>query len=228
MVHPSFLFAKHYLIPSTFVTTPRPSWPKEISPGPVLVFGNERREKQAFKETFWFAVCTSIQLEMAHITSTVQPTKGFHPVSMSTLHVPHRNPYWDLCSLHLHYILPPLLFVDTHELAQRNASYTFRHWGSRDLEKPTHALPDEHSELLVNLNLQEALVGSDGEAERILLVEVPMHLRYAAPKAHTTRTRPEAGPYEQIQIDLPHVFFRCPASCKVLFITVQQASLLIN
>ena len=149
---------------------------------------------------------------MAYITSTLRPTEGFHPVSISTLHFPHLN--WNLCSLHLHYILPPLLFVDTHELTQRNASYTFRHWGSRDLERPAHALPDEPSELLVNLNLHEAFLGMDGEAGKILVVEVPMHLRYAAPKAHTTR--PGAELYEQIRIDLPQAFFRCPASCKEL------------
>ena len=110
--------------------------------------------------------------------------------------------------------LSPLLFVDTHELAQRNASYTFRHWGSRDLERPAHALPDEPSELLVNLNLHEAFLGRDGEAGSTLVVEVPMHLRYAAPKAHTTR--PGAELYEQIWMDLPQAFFRCPASCKEL------------
>lgn len=153
---------------------------------------------------------------MAYITSTLQPTEGFHPVSISTLHFPHLNPSWSLCSIHLHYILPPLLFVDTHELAQRNASYTFRHWGSRDLERPAHALLDEPSELLVNLNLQKASLGRDGEAGGTLVVEVPMHLRYAAPKAHTTETRPGAELYEQIRIDLPQTFFRCPASCKEL------------
>ncbi|KIM41814.1 hypothetical protein M413DRAFT_138477 [Hebeloma cylindrosporum] len=153
-----------------------------------------------------------MSIEMAYITSTLQPTKGFHPVSISTLHFPHINPDWDQCSLYLHYLLPSLLFVDTHELAQRNASYTFRHWGSRDLERPAHALPDEPSELLVNVNLQEASLESDGENGRKLLVEVPMHLRYAAPRFHGTETGTKEKPYEQVRVDLPQAFFRCPTS----------------
>ena len=157
-----------------------------------------------------------LRIRMAYITSTLQPTEGFHPVSISTLHFPQLNPSWSLCSIHLHYILPPLLFVDTHELAQRNASYSFRHWGSRDLERPAHALADEPSELLVNLNLQEAFLRSNEEAGRTLMVEVPMHLRYAAPKPLTTQARRGAEPYEQIRIDLPKAFFRCPRSCKDL------------
>jgi hypothetical protein len=165
---------------------------------------------------------------MAYITSTLQPTEGFHPVSISSLHFPRLNSSWRLCSLHLHYSLPQLLFVDTHELAQRNASYTFRHWGSRDLERPAHALPDEPSELLVNLNFQNVLQERDEEAEKgkeakrdkeagmVLLIQVPMHLRYGAPRARTNESRPMAEPYEQIRVDLPQAFFRCPRSCKVL------------
>jgi len=152
---------------------------------------------------------------MTYITSTLQPREGFHPVSISSLHFPRLNSSWGLCSLYLHYTLPPLLFVDTHELAQRNASYTFRHWGSRDLEKPAHALLDEPSELLVNLNFQKGILEREGEAERMLVVEVPMHLRYGAPKAPITEGR-QQEPYEQIRVDLPQAFFRCPASCKVL------------
>ncbi|KDR78332.1 hypothetical protein GALMADRAFT_138434 [Galerina marginata CBS 339.88] len=159
---------------------------------------------------------------MAYLVSKLGPQSGFHPVSTSTIHLSPQSTFatYESCSLHLYYTLPPLLFVDTHELAQRNASYTFRHWGNRDLEKPVHALPDEISELLIDATVKllelDGPGGGDDEVQdsgRAIHVEVPMHLRYGAPKATSALGEGEnQALYEELHVDWPKAFLWCPSS----------------
>lgn len=168
---------------------------------------------------------------MAYLISKTGPIKGFHSVSSTTIYLPspYNHHHYDQCSLYIYYTLPPLLFVDTHELSQRNESYTFSHWGSRDLEKPGHALPDEVSELLVNVRLPlfeadtSVKVNVDGGEEqegRMIHVEVPMHMRYGLPKT-ADGSDPEQGLYERIRVDWPQGFFRCPPTSNVLLYFVR-------
>jgi hypothetical protein len=94
------------------------------------------------------------------------------------------------------------------------AHYKFSHWGSRDLEKPVHALTNEPSEILVNVEIPAALEWDEFDGESVH-VEVPMHLRYGTPRS--TRSRQEhdmdqSEPYEKIQVDWPMAFFLCPST----------------
>lgn len=151
---------------------------------------------------------------MSYIKSELNPKKGFHPTSTSTIHLPPPWTAYESCSLHLHYTFPPLVFVDTHELTERGKYYTFSHWGSRDLEKPVHALPSEPSELLVNVELpsEEEWDMVDGETIR---VEVPMHLRYGTPRSTRSKEADEETkrePYEKIQVNWPKAFLLCPST----------------
>ncbi|PPQ73061.1 hypothetical protein CVT26_014653 [Gymnopilus dilepis] len=135
---------------------------------------------------------------MAYITSNLGPPKGFHPTSKTTIHLPEPASSYKSCTLNLYYTLPPPVFVDTHELAQREASYTFKHWGSRDLEKPVHALPDEISELLLDVNFLEG-AGRAVEEGMSVDVDVPMHLRYGKPRTPQSSEEVKTGPYEEIR-----------------------------
>ncbi len=153
---------------------------------------------------------------MAYFISEVKPTKGFHPISTSTVQLPRPSSLYRSCSLHLYYTVPPLVFVDTHELTERNSYYTYSHWGSRDLEKPVHALPDVSSEVLLNVPIPAQDEWDNDEGETIS-VEMPMHLRYGSPRS--TRSKEDAGdekaktqPYEEIRLDWPKAFFLCPST----------------
>ncbi|KAF9562881.1 hypothetical protein CPC08DRAFT_357066 [Agrocybe pediades] len=156
---------------------------------------------------------------MAYLLSNLLPRKGSHPVSTTTIHLPSPSTPYESCSLHVYYALPPLLFVDTHELAQRSASYTFRHWGTKDIEKPVHALPDEISELLINVpaGTTTTMVNNAEEGGKDVHVEVPMHLRYGAPKSSsgTLDDDGETRSYEQLRVDWPKGFMLCPYSSNV-------------
>ncbi|KJA17879.1 hypothetical protein HYPSUDRAFT_45882 [Hypholoma sublateritium FD-334 SS-4] len=145
---------------------------------------------------------------MSYLNSTLLPQRGAHPVSTSIIHLVGTLQLYGACTLHLLYTLPPLLFVDTHELAQRDASYAFEHWGTRDLERPVHALPNELSELLLTVRLPEA--GADIDVpETVVQVEVPMHLRYGAPKRSGVA---QTKPYLPLEVEWPQAFLRCRTS----------------
>lgn len=154
------------------------------------------------------ATSTFPQTAMSYLNSTLLPQRGAHPVSTSIIHLVGTSRLYDACTLHLLYTLPPLLFVDTHELSQRDASYGFKHWGTPDLERPVHALPDEISELLLTVRLPEA--GADSDAETVVQVDVPMHLRYGAPKAPESSGVVQTKPYLPLEVEWPQAFLRCP------------------
>lgn len=139
------------------------------------------------------------------ITSHLHPAHGFHPSSRNTLTLLHHH---QNCTIHLYYTLPPQIFVDPHELALRRASYAYRHWGSTELEKPAYALDsgEADTEVLVIFEDTKFLVGVDGTdtaAQREVMVDVPMHLRYGRPSA--------SGGYEEVQLRWPTAFLLCPS-----------------
>lgn len=161
---------------------------------------------------------------MASLTSTISPHKGFHPTSTSTIHLPPPSTLYASCELYLYLSLPPLVFVDTHELAQRAAAthYTFTHWGSRDVERPAQALAREPSEVLVRVEVPKVGEWDEFGGESVL-VEVPLHLRYGSPRSTRSSagggggSGDESGPYEEIRIDWPSAFFLCPSTSSVPF-----------
>ena len=150
---------------------------------------------------------------MAYFTSDLQPTRGFHPTSSNQVVLPGPKSLYSSCTLHLYFTLPPLVFVDTHELAQRSGFYKYNHWGSRDIEKPTHALANEHSEVLINvIDLEDAF----DEAGGPIGVEVPMHLRYGTPRPSTKTQASQDTLYDKIHVDWPQAFLLCPPTCVLL------------
>ncbi|KAF7424750.1 hypothetical protein PC9H_010061 [Pleurotus ostreatus] len=112
---------------------------------------------------------------MFTISSTLHPNSGFHTSSRSVVRISSATELHH-CSLNLHFVLPPLIFVDLYELQQRNASYSFVHHGINNLELPVAALPREDSEILLNVHYPRAPSG-------IVTVEVdvPLHARYGEP-----------------------------------------------
>ncbi|KAJ7640735.1 PIG-X [Mycena polygramma] len=109
----------------------------------------------------------------------LQPQSA-HPVFKTSVEAPG----YDNCSLHLHYVLPRIVFVDPYELNNRADAYTFKHDGPSNLELPVFPLP------------------VDGTLD----VEVPLHVRYGA-----TAQAGEA-PFVYTQLPWPDVFFACPTS----------------
>ena len=155
---------------------------------------------------------------MSYIATNVYPTQGFHPISSNIVHFSTGSLSLVQCSFHLYFKLPPLLFVDPHELAQRNNTYTFNHWGSRDLEKPVHALPEagRGSEVLLNVRLPPSIDDDIkpfevGSVSRNMTVDLPMHLRYGVP-APVSSTSKSGKSYVHVQVDAPIAFLLCKTS----------------
>ncbi|PPR02313.1 hypothetical protein CVT24_011651 [Panaeolus cyanescens] len=144
---------------------------------------------------------------MAHFNTQLNPNKGFHPSSVTTINIPEKH--HQQCSLHLYFNLPALVFADTNELSQRSNDYTYEYWGNIDLEKPVHALPDSRTELLLTLPFTP-YTSSTTKEPRVIEVSVPLHLRYGSPRKQISSENSQA--YERINIDWPTPFFRCPDS----------------
>ena len=102
--------------------------------------------------------------------------------------------------------------MDPHELAQRNNTYTFNHWGSRDLEKPVHALPETErgSDVLLNVRLPPSIDDDrkSGSVSWNLTVDLPMHLRYGVP-APVSSISKTGKSYDHVQVDTPIAFLLC-------------------
>ena len=142
------------------------------------------------------------RMSESYITTNIYPSQGFHPVSSNVVHFSAGSSSLSKCSFHLYFKLPPLIFVDPHELAQRNKTYTFSYWGSRDLEKPVHALPEAErdSDVLLNVRLPPSI--EDGSFSWNMTVDLPMHLRYGVPA-------PVSSTYDHVQVDAPIAFLLC-------------------
>ncbi|KAF8797542.1 hypothetical protein BYT27DRAFT_7125175 [Phlegmacium glaucopus] len=171
---------------------------------------------------------------MSYITTNISPSQGFHPISTNLVHLSPGSSSLAQCSLHLYFKLPPLLFVDPHELSQRNNTYTFHHWGSRDLEKPVHASREVErgSDVLLNVRLPSS-IHDDGRRHETsassqmwnVTVELPMHLRYGVP-APPSLTSGSEKPYEHVQVDAPIAFLLCKASPTLVDNATQLPALL--
>jgi hypothetical protein len=139
---------------------------------------------------------------MTGLVSAVKPSHGFHPTSTTyiTLTTPQAS---SNCTLHLYFTLPPLIFIDPYELAHHAQLYTFKHWGTTNLELPVHAVPQNNSMLLINLktSLNDDL--PCGEIDVGIRVDVPLHLRYGDP-----RSASDSG-YHTADMDWPTGFLVC-------------------
>ena len=160
-------------------------------------------------ESVWLCVARKTTIMISYITTNIYPSQGFHPVSSNVVHFSAGSSSSLVqCSFHLYFKLPPLLFVDPHELSQRNNSYTFNYWGSRDLEKPVHALPETErsSDVLLNVRLPASI--DDASVSWNLTVDLPMHLRYGVP-APISSTSNSGKSYDHVQVDVPIAFLLC-------------------
>lgn len=101
------------------------------------------------------------------------------------------------CELYLSFNLPRDIFVDPHELALRRGEYEYRLWGSRDVEKPAHAVEEGQ---VVLLDLTRAATESLSRSKEHR-VDAPLHLRYAAPAE---------GGHAKVSMRSPVGFWACP------------------
>ncbi|KAF7360562.1 RBR-type E3 ubiquitin transferase [Mycena venus] len=128
-------------------------------------------------------------------SSSVLHSQSFHPVFKTSISAPgHEN-----CSLHLHYELPPLIFVDPYELSNRADAYSFKHAGPSNLELPVFALgpgDDGNATLLVSAAQPLSVDG-------VLDVEVPLHVRYA-------RATESPSSFQLTRLSWPEAFLECP------------------
>jgi len=141
--------------------------------------------------------------------SSIAPADGFHPTSTTHITFPNSDLFSN-CSLRLYFSFPPLILVDPYELAHHMRSYTFKHWGTANLELPVHAVLQRNSVLLLSVKVS---LGQDlrtsgglsqevGEAELGLDIKVPLHLRYGNPGSNSG--------YHAAEIDWPTGFLACP------------------
>lgn len=129
-------------------------------------------------------------------TSTSLTAQGFH-FTLTTHLAPRPHPPADNCTLHLLHALPPDVYADQYELAQRPGLSASSLTGASDLELPVGAV-DEGGSLLL-LAVPEETQGS-GE----LVFDVPLHARYGRPSLR--------GGFRTIQLEPPVGFWACPES----------------
>ena len=135
------------------------------------------------------------------LTSSISPAYGYHHISLTRISFTAPEPLGSSqnCTLHLHFTLPPLIFVDSYELAHYEESYTFRHWGTSNLELPVAALPQENASLLLTAR---TTLNSTREVE----VKLPFHVRYG------DVTRVSLIGYEPTEMEWPTGFLACSRS----------------
>ncbi|KAG5722956.1 Protein PBN1 [Termitomyces sp. T112] len=133
---------------------------------------------------------------MAHLVHSVFHN-GYHPVS-DTIITLDETQHLSNCSLYLYLFLSPLIFVDPYELVHYEASYTFRHWGTSNLELPIGAVSQDGSHLLLNVHR------TDNKNE--IHVKLPLHLRYG------NLSEDQLPGYHTADLAWPAGFFECPLS----------------
>nr|GAT59280.1 predicted protein [Mycena chlorophos] len=131
-------------------------------------------------------------------TSTLQQPHSFHPTFQTSISAYHATPD---CSLHLLYALPPLIFVDPYELANRVDFYSFQHAGPSNLELPVFALDPERSNSSVLLTVKAGV-----ETDALVDVQVPLLVRYGAVSNDS-----QSG-FIQTEVPWPVVFHACSGS----------------
>ena len=152
--------------------------------------------------------------------SSITPEDGFHRTSAThiiiTNHSVLPSSVTPNCTLHLYFSLPPLIFIDPYELSNYAQFYTFKHWGTANLELPVQAVSQNNSWLLLNVNVPQERVlwarddphleaGHD-EIDVALEIKVPLHLRYGNPSYASN------SGYDTTEMDWPTGFLSCPQS----------------
>ncbi|KAJ7185412.1 hypothetical protein C8R46DRAFT_1288113 [Mycena filopes] len=123
-------------------------------------------------------------------SSSLLHPESFHPPSSA-----HESPApahsFLNCSLHLHYALPHMLFVDPFELTNRAAEYTFKYAGPSNLELPVAALDEDEDDAALLVTVAQPLP-SDG----VLEVEgpAPCSLRPRCAQTRPSRSPSYPGP----------------------------------
>jgi hypothetical protein len=141
---------------------------------------------------------------MSTVSTFLHNPSSFHPISRVNFKLEPRNTRDSRCSLNLVYKLPPLLFVDPYELAQRHTSYAFVKWGITELEKPMHAIAGSDTKILLTVNMPS----HSEETETVQFdVEVPLHARYLPPSSKGESI--PSGNYRHIPLERPQSFFAC-------------------
>jgi hypothetical protein len=138
------------------------------------------------------------------LSSTLNPTKGFHTTSTTRFALRGSRPH--SCTLHLYLTLPAQLFADPYELAHRHASYTFERLGGGDLEAPVFApAASGPSALLLDVNIPEGVdkVDQDQGDGNEFSIEVPLHARYGVPKSGGELI-------DEAMLPPPVAFWACP------------------
>ncbi|TEB31583.1 hypothetical protein FA13DRAFT_1791374 [Coprinellus micaceus] len=120
--------------------------------------------------------------------STLDPPYGAHPTIVTTALLPELSQNAS-CSLFVHYILPPLLFVDKYELEMRKEEYEVV--GLR-------ASKDLDDSVGVELVLRKGVRFND------IQVRLPIHVRYGQPVTSGTGT-----PYTIQSLEPPSLVLTC-------------------
>ena len=148
--------------------------------------------------------------------SSITPEDGFHPTSTTRIIISHGilpSSVTSNCTLHLYFSLPPLIFIDPYELSNHAEFYTFKYWGTANLELPVQVVSQNNSGLLLNVNVPSEHVDDPySEADEIdvaLEIKVPLHLRYGNPGSASN-----CG-YHITEMDWPTGFLLCPQRLQV-------------
>ncbi|KAJ3966683.1 PIG-X [Lentinula raphanica] len=152
------------------------------------------------------------------VLSSIDPPHGFHRTIRTSIilqdvdwiHLVEQDEKNEtrLCSVHLHYEFPVLVFVDPYELANYQHLYTFELRGNANLELPVAAmeqnLESNGALLVLLLNLNPKLISNNTSGPRVD-VKVPIHLRYGEISRSTSRTET----HRSAEIAWPEVFLSC-------------------
>jgi hypothetical protein len=133
-------------------------------------------------------------------SSSILHSQSFHPIFKTTISAPG----FPNCSLHLHYALPSIVFVDPYELSNRADAYSFKYAGPSNLELPVFALgaKDEDADAGLLVSVAQRLP-EDGALD----VEVPLHVRYGKTAANGSES-----PFQLTEVPWPDAFLACPAA----------------
>ncbi|KAJ7623627.1 PIG-X [Roridomyces roridus] len=147
-------------------------------------------------------------MPMTTSSSILQP-QSFHPVFETSITADG----FDNCSLNLLYTLPPIVFIDAYELANRADAYTFQYAGppsSSNLELPVAAVAKEDASVLLSTPW------ATSDSSRV--VELPFHVRYG-PATDDEQT------FVETPLSWPDVFFACPSGSDTSALPPMPASL---
>ena len=133
------------------------------------------------------------------LSSSLTTHRGFHSI-YSTQIILNDTVDFATCTLHLLYILPPRIFVDAYELANRRDLYSFRLSGISNLELPVTEVNPEGSALLLNVLLPRP----SPHGTQKVTVDIPLHLRYG----ETAQSK--ASDDGTIKVSWPTGFWACP------------------